>query len=74
MVGLINKAALVGAITAAAHAIVGLHLEDIDSLESAASAGVCVVLAGMTGYGGEVKSLADEPVKDFMRTVLGTTK
>ena len=56
MVGLINKAALVGAITAAAHAIVGLHLEDIDSLESAAAAGVCVVLAGMTGYGGEVKT------------------
>ena len=72
MVGLINKAALVGAITAAAHAIVGLHLEDIDSLESAAAAGVCVVLAGMTGYGGRMKTLADD-VKEFFKVVLSGT-
>ena len=72
MVGLINKAALVGAITAAAHAIVGLHLEDIDSLESAAAAAVCVVLAGMTGYGGRMKTLADD-VKEFFKVVLSGT-
>ena len=54
----ISRLGLLGALAGIAHAIAGMHLDSIDTFEGVAVAGVSILLAGMTGYGGKLAEIA----------------
>ena len=67
----ISRAALLGAIAGIAHAIAGIHLESINTYEGVAVAAVSILLAGMTGYGGQLAALAAQ-ARDAAKQIGGS--